>query len=280
MKRYGNEMKRMLIAVIIIAAIIATGILLASYNIENPDDPGPPSHDHTGDLPIAPLAIIIQSGTYGTRVIADIEFGFTEHEYDYLVGYRRDFLDVRNGLNRSNVVGLGYTELRFYAFAYLGDVRLFDDREEGGPQQGISDQLSWTPHIAEGEHTGPIWKDNLTQLTNAGVILEIIDFKIYFEDGTNFFCGPANLTVGVNFTRNGDEWIIDYIYDASDNDSVYFLPALVSIQLSSPIPEKPEVTTTEHTTDVVEVSIVLLTAPTIIAVVLIAIILVMTRRRR
>jgi hypothetical protein len=279
MKRYGNEMKRMLIAVIVIAAIIATGILLTTYYVTQPDDSGPVS-EHTTDLPRAPLAIIVQSGIDGTRVIADLEIGFMKSEYDYLIGYRRDFLDIHNGYNRSDVIGLGYTALGIYSFAYLGDVKLFDYRENGVPEPAYEDQPSWTSNDAEGSHTGPIRKENLTELSNAGVIFEFIDFSIYFEDGSNFVCGPSRLMVGVNFTRNGSDWIIDYIFDASDNESIYFAPASVSIQLRSPVPEKAEDTEiTGQSTESIEMPIILLAAPTVIALILILLIIVVTRRR-
>jgi hypothetical protein len=290
MKRYGNEMKRVLIAVIVIAAIIATGILIASYNIKTPDEQEPPSTNHTPDLPIAPFTIIVQSGTDGTRAIADLEFGFRKHKiqstsgeisYHYTIGYKRDFLEVRNGFNKSGVAGLGYTEIRVYSFAYLGETKLFDNRDEESPDGFSTNQPDWTTDSAEGSHIGPIRQENLTHLTNAGVILELIDFSIYFNDGSNFVCGPSILTVGVNFTRSENEWIIDYIYDASDNESVIFTPASVSIQLSNPVPEKAEDNETPgQTVTSTEMSVVLFSVPSIIAIMMILVIIIVTRRHQ
>lgn len=288
MKRYGNEMKRMLIGVIIIATIIATGILLTTYFVTQPDDSGL-STEHTTDLPRAPLALIVQSGTDGTRIIADLEFGFRKFEiisesdivsYTYLVGYKRDRLEIHNGFNKSGAVGFGYAALGIYEFAYLGDVKLFDYREDGVPEPAYEDQPSWTSNDSEGSHKGPIPEENLTELSNAGVIFEFIDFSIYFEDGSNYVCGPSRLIVGVNFTRNGSDWITDYIFEASDNESIYFAPASVSIQLRSPVPEKTEDTEIPgQPTESMEMPIVLLVAPTAIALILILLIVLITRRR-
>ncbi|MFW9888716.1 MAG: hypothetical protein ACFFER_11060 [Candidatus Thorarchaeota archaeon] len=279
MKRYGNEMIRMLIAVVIAAAIISTGILIATYNVQTPDEPTL-STDHSADLPITPLSIIVHSGTDGTRVIADLEFGFKEYEYEYLIGYKRNVLEVRNGLNKSGVLGLGYSELRFYAFAYLGDVKLFDNWEDGVPQTEQGDAPSWTSHDSEGSHTGPIRRENITQLTRAGVILELIDFSIYFEDGTNFLCGPSRLAVGVNLTRDGDDWSTDYFFDASDNESLVFSSATAMIQLRAPVPIMTNHTSTTGTIPApIDVPVVILTAPTIIAATLVLLIVLMARRR-
>ncbi len=286
METYRKGMRRILLLAILTAAIIATAVLIAS--LQFPDDPWVepevPLDAHSADLPTASLTLIIDGGPSGTQVIGNLEFGFVNRSWDYFPGFYSDCLQVQNGFNKSSVRGLSYVEERHYAFAYLGEDKLYDEwtnRTPGSASGPGDDTLAWTPNDRYGSHHGghlPI--ENRSDISMAGFVIEFVDLSIHFADGSSFLCGPENLYIGVNFTQVDNIWQVNYIIEVSDYEGVVMGTDSVTLHLDEEIPEKTEEPTdTEPTPEhQIGVGIAILVFPAFVALVAGLVVLVASRK--
>ena len=71
----------------------------------------------------------------------------------------------------------------------------------------------------------------MTHLTMAGDIVEFENLTIYFDDGSSFLCGPRLITVGVNFTRQDDEWQVEYLLNSSNSQNIIFHESALTVHL-------------------------------------------------
>ncbi|TFG26481.1 hypothetical protein EU528_14350 [Candidatus Thorarchaeota archaeon] len=284
MQRYNRDIRRMLITVVIIAALLASMIIMAAVMTEEPQiiDDEPDDYVHWTGLPSAPLTIIIESGSQGTQIVGNLEFGFLNSTTDFPLGVYEDWLQIRNGVNKTDAIGLGYDELRYYDFVYLGDTRLYDGWENRTPgTYSISDTVEWSPHSKSGMHMGNIRESDLENLTMAGFILEYEGLKVYFKDGNNVVCGPTNLTLGVNFTLVDDEWNIEYIFEASSMEGVQFGTNSVTIQFTQEIPfaDDDDVDTNTSSSEHVMILLPAMAIPIVMAVVILGVIAIVSRQQ-
>ncbi len=285
MQRYNQDIRRILITVVVIAALLASMIIIAAVFSEQPQiiDEEPDDYVHWTGLPTAPLTIIIDSGAQGTQIIGNLEFGFLNNTIVFPIGFYEDWLQIHNGFNKTDAIGLGYDALRYYSFAYLGETRLYDgwtNRTSGSWTS--SDSVEWSPMSKSGMHMGSIHESDLDNLTMAGFVLEYESLKVYFKDGTNVVCGPTNLTLGVNFTLVDDEWNVEYIFEASSMDDILFGTDSVTIQFTQEIQPADDDDIDTNTPDMVERIIILpgTAIPIILGVVIIGVILVTGRQQR
>ncbi|TFH04392.1 MAG: hypothetical protein E4H14_14845 [Candidatus Thorarchaeota archaeon] len=274
----------MLITVVILAALLSSMVLIAAIMSEEPQivDDEPDDDIHWTGLPSAPLTIIIDSGSQGTQIVGNLEFGFLNSTTDYPLGVYEDWLQIRNGVNKTDAIGLGYNKLTYYTFVYLGETSLYDSWEnKTSGTSSTSDQVEWSPMSKSGMHMGNIRENDLENLTMAGFVLEYESLRVYFKDGTNIACGPTNLTLGVNFTLVDDEWNVEYIFEASSMDNVQFGTNSVTIQFTQEIPSADDDAIETNTSSVQQFIVVLpaMAIPTVIAVVILGVIAIVSRRQ-
>ena len=284
MHRYNRDIRRLLITVVIIAALLASMVLLAAVISEEPQivDYEPDDDIHWAGLPSAPLTIIIDSGLQGTRIIGDLDIGFRNTTTDYPIGYYEDFLQIRNGINRTDAIGIGYDGFRYYSFAYLGETKLVDSwTNRTGDGTTSSDTVEWSPMEKTGRHVGYIRESDLENLTMAGFVLEYESLKVYFKDGTNVASGPTTLSLGVNFTLVDDEWNVEYIFEASSMDDVQFGINSVTIQFTQEIPFADDDDIETNTSSEQQFMVVLpaMAIPIVMAVVILGVIAIVSRQQ-
>jgi hypothetical protein len=284
MQRYNRDLRRVLITVVLIAALLASAILVAAiFSEPQPTiDDGFPESEHVSNLPTASLTVIIDSGSQGTRLVGNLEFGFLNHSTGYTLGVIGDWLQIRNGANKTDAIGLGYTEQRVYDFAYLGETRVFDNWTNRTVSSSSStDGIAWSPNEKSSTHVGDIREDDITELTMAGFVVEYEDFRVYFNDGSEIVCGPTNITMGVNFTLIDNEWKVEYIFEASSTDDVSFGPDSVTIQLTEEIPEADDdsITFDQPASEVRMVVLPIMAIPILTGLVILVVIVLTSKRQ-
>ncbi|MDH4214539.1 MAG: hypothetical protein OEV85_11510 [Candidatus Thorarchaeota archaeon] len=284
MQRYNRDIRRILVTVVIIAALLASIVLIAAIFSEQPQivDDEPKDYVHWTGLPTAPLTIIIDSGSQGTQIVGNLEFGFLNDTIDFPMGVFTERLQIHNGFNKTDAVGIGYDELKYYSFAYLGETRLYDDWENRTASASASSgSVEWDSDSKFGMHIGYIRESDLNNLTMAGFILEFHTLKVYFKDGTNFACGPTTLALGVNFTLVDDEWIIEYIFEASSMDDLQFGTDSVTIQFTQVIQSADDDSIDTNTPSIEERMMILpITAiPFILGTIILSVIYVVSRQQ-
>ena len=89
MQRYNRDIRRILITVVVIAALLASMVLIAAVFSEQPEivDDDHNDYVHWTGLPTAPLTIIIDSGAQGTQIVGNIEIGFLNSTFDFPMGF-------------------------------------------------------------------------------------------------------------------------------------------------------------------------------------------------
>ncbi|MGY5880271.1 MAG: hypothetical protein RTV31_08470 [Candidatus Thorarchaeota archaeon] len=284
MQRFNRDIRRMLITVVIIAALLASMVLIAAVISEAPQivDDEPDDYIHWTGLPSAPLTIIIDSGAQGTQIVGNLEFGFLNTTIDYPIGVFTDWLQIRNGVNKTDAIGLGYDGIRYYNFVYLGDTMLNDNWENKTSYTSItSDSVEWSPHSKSGRHTGIIRENDLENLTMAGFVIEYESLKVYFKDGTNIVCGPVSLSIGVNFTLVDDEWNVEYIFEASSMDNIQFGTDSVTIQFTQEIPsaDDDDIDTNTSSSEQIVILFPVISIPIIMAVVILGVVALVSRQQ-
>lgn len=285
MQRYNRDIRRILITVVVIAALLASTFLIAAVFSEQHEIEDNELDDfmHWSGLPTAPLVIIIDTGAQGTQIVGNIEIGFLNSTFDFPIGFYEDWLQIHNGFNKTDAIGLGYDSLRLYSFAYCDETRLSDSwTNRTSYSSTSSDSVEWSPMSKSGSHTGIIRESDLENLTMAGFVLEYESLKVFFKDGTHFTCGPTILTLGVNFTLIDDEWNIEYIFEASSMENLQFGTNSVTIQFTQEIPSADDDHIDTNTPDVEERMIILPVTgiPVILGVVIIGVIVVTGRQQR
>lgn len=284
MQRYNKDIRRLLITVVIIAALLASMVLLAAISSEPPQivDDEPDDYMHWTGLPSAPLTIIIDSGSQGTQIVGNLEFGFLNSTTDFPMGVFEDWLQIRNGPNKTDAIGLGYNKLTYYTFVYLGESRLYDTwKNKSSGTSSSSNQVEWSPQSKSGMHMGNIRENDLDNLTMAGFVLEYESLRVYFKDGTNVACGPTNLTLGVNFTLVDDEWNVEYIFEASSMDDVQFGTNSVTIQFKQEITFADDDDIDTNTSSEQQFMVVLpaMAIPIVMAMVILGVIAIVSRQQ-
>lgn len=284
MQRYNRDIRRMLITVVILAALLASMFILAAVMSEEPQivDDEPDDYVHWTGLPSAPLTIIIDSDSQGTQIVGNLEFGFKNDTIDFPIGVFEDWLQIRNGVNKTDAIGIGYNRLGYYYFAYLGETRLHDSWEnKTSSTSSSSDTVEWSPMSKSGMHIGPIRESDLENLTMAGFVLEYESLKVFFKDGTSVACGPTTLALGVNFTLVDDEWNVEYIFEASSMENVQFGTNSVTIQFTQEIPFADDDDIDTNTSSKQQFLVVLpaMAIPIVIAVVILGVIAIVSRRQ-
>ncbi|MDF1540060.1 MAG: hypothetical protein P1Q69_14290 [Candidatus Thorarchaeota archaeon] len=288
MESYRKDMQRIIIAAILLAVIVASSILVAAYfSGQSGDSPEDGTLEFITTLPTAPLTLIVESGSQGTQIVGNLEFGFVDTSSGIAVGVTEDWLQIHNGFNKTDAVGLGIQEQRSYAFMYLDGERSFDYWSNRTPSDSITieDEVAWSPGSRSSMYTGDIRNEDLSHLTIAGYVIEFDHLSVVFKDGSNVVCIPANLSLGVNFTLIDEEWQIDYILEASSPENVVFGSDSVTISLDYEIPDSDddniEYVSDEFAAipDTSELVITFVAIPLGIGIVLVGYILFMVKRR-
>ena len=286
MESYRKEMQKIIIAAILLAVLIASSILVAAYFSGQIDDISDDFGDNefTTLLPTAPLTLIVDSGAQGTQVVGNLEFGFRNSSSGIMIGVVQEWLDIHNGFNKTDVIGFGAQELREYSFMYLDDEIAFDDWTNRTPSSVTStDDIAWGPDSRSGMFSGDIAHEELSQISMAGYIIEFAFLSVMFKDGSLATCGPANLSLGVNFTKTNSDWHVDYILEASNSENIVFSSDSVTVTLDYVIPDSDDDTIEQardaFIVDTYQVVVGVATIPAVIGIVLVGCIILLTRRR-
>ncbi len=287
MESYRKDMQRIIIAAILLAVIIASSILVAAYFSEQP---GNLQEDETPafitSLPTAPLTLIVESGSQGTQIVGNLEFGFINTSLGIAVGVIENWLQIHNGYNKTDAVGFGVQEQRTYAFMHLSGEKIFDDWSNRTPSSWSgTDDVAWGPNSKSSTFIDLTERENLSRLTMAGYIIEFGYLSVIFKDGSNIVCGPANLSLGVNFTLIEEGWQINYILETSSTENIVFGSDSVTISLDYEIPYSDD-DNIEYTgygnalvADTSELVVIFIAIPSAIGIILVGCILFVIKRR-
>ncbi len=205
-------------------------------------------------LPVASVNIIIDDYVAGTKVNATISFEFMDFGDSYGVGYEQQFIQVTNGGDAVPVGGISYSERREYSFAYLGADKLFDRLIEEEPDCTTNNpdypDIVWDIGSKESQYVGPIWIDNMSQLSHAGYVLQYDDMTLCFENDEFLVLGPKVMTVGVNFTHFDAEWSAQLIFDVSESAGITRDAWTITVDLTGGVPIDPNWMSTSYSGEV------------------------------
>ncbi|MFW9804834.1 MAG: hypothetical protein ACFFFC_19415 [Candidatus Thorarchaeota archaeon] len=233
-------------------------------------------------LPAASVSIIIDDEIAGTNVNATISFEFMDLGESYGIGYEQQFIQVTNGGDAVPVGGISYGQRREYSFAYLGAEKLFDHLIEEEPDCITNNpdypDIAWDIHSKESQYVGPIWIDNMSQLSHAGYVLQYDDMTLCFENDEFLVLGPAVMTIGVNFTHFDAEWSAQLIFDVSESAGIIRDAWTIAVDLTGGVPVDPNWMGTSHSGEV-EMMGVVTPVVGLAGVVVIAAVAVQYRRR-
>lgn len=192
-------------------------------------------------LPAANITIMLRDRIAGTTVNATIGFNFTNHFYGVAFGFVQYFLSVIDGNDTVPVSGLDYTRRGEYRFAYAGSVEIMNSSTLGGsshPSDNGYPQPAWDIGSSEAAYEGPIRSENISQLTEMGLILHYENLTLCFANGVSKFLGLA--TIGVNFTRTDDSWSASFIIDMPGIWVSVVKGSVVTIDMDGWVPIDPD----------------------------------------
>jgi hypothetical protein len=169
-------------------------------------------------LPYSEVSILFDANPLGHIIEASVVFGFIfdELETTYAFGFTQEVLEVTDSVISSNVVGIGYEELREYPFAYTSSGILFDFWENR-TANWISKRPypAWTYDEYYGGHIGPISAENISDILFIGDIIQFENVSIYYENGITTF-EQSVISLGVNYSLDANEWNTEYLLSASN----------------------------------------------------------------
>jgi len=174
-------------------------------------------------LPSSTNSIIISGGILGSFINATLTFCFKESISDesFKLGFNQEYLEIRDGLFSSPVLGLGYDEMREYPYFYTESGELFDYRKKPAPSWASRRfYAAWTEGAKAGYYLGPISDENISRATLAGDVVEFENLTVYYADSSSRRMGPQLITVGVEFAHEDGDWSIEHTVNASDEVGV------------------------------------------------------------
>ncbi|TFG11324.1 hypothetical protein EU537_12635, partial [Candidatus Thorarchaeota archaeon] len=181
------------------------------------------SSNNLGMLPSSTNSIMISGGVIGSFINATLTFCFKESISDesFKLGFNQEYLEIRDGLFSSPVLGLGYDEMREYPYFYTESGELFDYRKKPAPSWASRRFYpAWTEEAKAGYYLGPISEENISRATLAGDVVEFENLTVYYADSSSRRVGPQLITVGVEFSLEDGDWSIEHIVNASDDVGV------------------------------------------------------------
>ncbi len=242
-KRIGRYGLFILIAAVLVLPLMApAGAILG----DRAESHGSHSITLVSNLPEQTVSMLFDGCQLGTRMNVSITFGlknrFTQ-PVTFGVGAFCQPLQVENGHLASEVVGIGYLELREYPFLYVNGSARFDFWKEKVPSwSSRRDRVVWTQDTgAFGVSNGILEDGNISLIDFAGDIFEFENLTVFFRDGSSSVLGPKLITVGMNFTHIEDGWASHTIFSSSGNDTradseyVYEITSFTRIPLNYPI---------------------------------------------
>jgi hypothetical protein len=172
------------------------------------------------NLPSSTVAIMVSGGPLGSYINATLSFHFIFDDF-FSLGFEQEYLEIRDGLFSSPVLGLGYDEMREYPYFYTERGELFDHRKKPAPSWASRRfYAAWTEMDKAGYYLGPISDENISKATVAGDIVEFENLTVYYADSSSRRVGPQLITVGVEFSHEDGDWSIEHTVNASDEGGV------------------------------------------------------------
>jgi hypothetical protein len=171
-------------------------------------------------LPSSAISIMVSGGLLGSYINATLSFHFIFDDFLSL-GFEQEYLEIRDGLFSSPVLGLGYDEMREYPYFYTERGELFDYRKKPAPSWASRRfYAAWTEGAKAGYYLGPISDENISRATLAGDVVEFENLTVYYADSSSRRVGPQLITVGVEFSHDEGDWSIEHTVNASDEVGV------------------------------------------------------------
>ncbi len=232
-------------------------------------------------LPAANITIMLRDRIAGTTVNATIGFNFTSDLDGVAFGFVQYFLSVIDGNDTVPVSGLDYTGRGEYRFAYAGSVAIMNRSTSGGsshPSVNGYPQPAWSIGSLEASYAGPIRDENISQLTEIGLILQYENLELCFANGVSKALGVT--TIGVNFTRSSDSWSTSFIIDMPDIWVLVVKGSVVTIDMDGWAPIDPDWTPPPMTENVSHQMIFSPYSGLIAIVAVVAVVGVLGQRRR
>jgi hypothetical protein len=135
-----------------------------------------------------------------------------------------------------------------YPFAYVNEKAIFESWLAGIPD-AVSTNPShpspvWSEDSQKGEYIGPIWNENVSNLTMVGYVLEINDLTVCIADETSISLQASRIAIGMNFTRVDDGWETSLILEVSDDQGITVSPSKVALRVDGSFPIEHNWTTT------------------------------------
>ncbi len=252
-RRASNKMKNA-VRCFLIFTILVNGILVVpvcNYQLDPSVENKPKGYTSTSQaqnesiLPYSSFTILLSDWLLGQVVNATLTFEFNYFlpppDGDISIGFRQEFLLVKNVFGFSAILGIGWGEMREYPFLYYSDGTYSDywvNRTPGWTSW--RPRPAWTTTFRFGLYTSHTPNDrppyNASDVVFAGDILEFENLTIYFADGTSFLCGPRLITIGANFTQTEEGWTTESIVTITDDYPVTVEGTIIKMTLSRFVP--------------------------------------------
>jgi hypothetical protein len=199
-------------------------------------------------LPKANVSLKIEDNVAGTSVLAILHFGFISDIDSIAVGFTRYPLVIVNGEDAIPVTGISYSQMAEFPFAYVNEKAIFESWLSGVPDAVSTNPEHpspvWTQDSQEGEYIGPIWNENVSQLTMVGYVIEISNLTVCIADETSISIQASRIAIGMNFTRVNDEWEPSLILRVSDDQGITASLSEVALGVDGSFPIDRNFTTT------------------------------------
>ena len=197
----------------------------------------------SSSLPEVNLTITIEDRIAETSIKAILHFGVVLEPDSILVGFDQYPVITNDGEDAVPVTGISYSQRSEYPFAYGNDEVLLDNWERENPA-AISGNPAhpwpiWDTSSEEGQYIGPIRSENISQMNMVGYVLEYSNLSICLADGEVVEIGSGKVTIGLNFTRNGDGWASSMILQGLESEEYTLGTFEILITIDGCIPIDP-----------------------------------------